>query len=67
MKRPRKKVYTLDTYLDRIKENDIRTDQDVQRLSGAWDKSTINELLVTVLTDDYIPPVILGEEENSQL
>lgn len=67
MKRPRKKVYTLDTYLDRIKENDIRTDQDVQRLSGAWDKSTINELLITVLTDDYIPPVILGEEENSQL
>ncbi|MDE6635843.1 MAG: hypothetical protein K2K09_04465, partial [Lachnospiraceae bacterium] len=27
----------------------------------------INELIMTVLTEDYIPPVILGEEDNSQL
>lgn len=67
MKRPRRQIYTMDMYLGKMKDEDIRSDQDVQRLSGAWEKSMINELIMTILTDDYIPPIILGEEENSQL
>lgn len=67
MEKPRKQTYTLDMYLAKIKERDIRSDADVQRLSGQWDKGMINELVVTILTDDYIPPIILGEELNSQL
>lgn len=67
MAKPRKQTYTMDMYLNKIKDSDIRSDQDVQRMSGQWDKSMINELVVTVLTDDYIPPIILGEELNSQL
>ncbi len=67
MAKPRKQTYTMDMYLNKMKDADIRSDQDVQRLSGQWDKSTINELIVTVLTDNYIPPIILGEENNSQL
>lgn len=67
MIKPRKQIYTMDMYLNKIKKSDIRSDQDVQRMSGQWDNSMINELVVTVLTDDYIPPIILGEELNSQL
>lgn len=67
MAKPRKQTYTLDMYLNKMKDADIRSDQDVQRLSGQWDRSTINELIATVLTDNYIPPIILGEENNSQL
>lgn len=67
MAKPRKQTYTMDMYLNKMKDADIRSDQDVQRLAGAWDRSTVNELIATVLTDNYIPPVILGEEENSQL
>ncbi len=63
-KKIRKQTYSLISYLDQIREEDIRSDQDVQRLSGQWDASMINELVVTVLTDDYIPPIILGEEER---
>ncbi len=67
MAKPRRQTYTMDMYLKKIKESDIRSDQDVQRMAGQWEKSMINELVVTVLTDDYIPPIILGEESNSQL
>lgn len=67
MAKPRKQTYTMDMYLAKIKDLDIRSDADVQRLAGQWNKSMINELVVTVLTDDYIPPIILGEESNSQL
>ncbi len=67
MAKPRKQTYTLEMYLAKINEKDIRSDQDVQRLSGQWDKSMVNEIVSTVLTGGYIPPVILGEESNSQL
>lgn len=67
MAKPRKQTYTMDMYLNKMKDKDIRSDADVQRLSGQWDKSMINELVLTVLTDDYIPPIILGEESNSQM
>ncbi len=67
MAKPRKQTYTMDMYLAKLKDMDIRSDADVQRLAGQWNKSMINEFVVTVLTDDYIPPIILGEEKNSQL
>lgn len=67
MAKPRKQTYTIDLFLKNLKERDIRQDQDVQRLSDQWNNSMRNELLVTVLNDGYIPPIILGQEENSQM
>lgn len=67
MVKPRKQIYTMFMYLKKIMDKDIRSDADVQRLAGQWDNEMVNELIVTVLTDNYIPPVILGEESNSQL
>lgn len=58
----RKQTYSLDQYLKLMKAETIRTDQECQRLSGQWNSNMINELISTVLTDNYIPPVILGEE-----
>ena len=66
MARPRKQTYTLKMYLDKIKDGDIDNNADVQR-KMVWSKEQINELIVTVLMDEYIPPIILGEESNSQL
>lgn len=65
MIKPRKQTYTMSMYLDNMKDKDIRDDADVQRLF-IWSNEQINELIYTVLTEDYIPPVILGEETNSQ-
>lgn len=66
MNRPRKQTYTMDMYLNKIKDMDIRNDSDTQR-QFVWSNEQINELIVTVLTDDYIPPVILAEVDGSQL
>lgn len=66
MARPRKQTYTLDMYLKKHRKGDIDNNADVQR-NFVWNNEQINELVVTVLTDDYIPPIILGEEENSKL
>lgn len=60
----RKQTYSLDQYLKLMKAETIRTDQECQRLSGQWNANMVNELLFTVLTDGYIPPVILGEEST---
>lgn len=65
MARPRKQTYTMSQYLENVKERYISNDADTQR-NPAW-KAIINGLVVTVLTDDYIPPIILAEEDNSQL
>ena len=67
MGKPRRQTYTLEMYLKKLKDQDIRQDQDVQRLSDQWSNSMMNELIITVLNDGYIPPVILGQEENSQM
>ena len=67
MAKPRKQTYTMDLFLKNIKEQDIRQDQDVQRLSDQWSGGMMNELIATVLNDGYIPPIILGQEENSQM
>ena len=61
----RKQTYSLDQYLKLIKAETIRTDQECQRLSGQWNPNMVNELIATVLTDNYIPPIILGEETVS--
>ena len=66
MAQPRKQTYTMDLFLNSMKEQDIRTDQDVQRMSGQWNNSMMNELISTVLHGDYIPPIILGEEKSEQ-
>lgn len=66
MARPRKQTYTLDMYLKKNRKGDIDNNADVQR-NFVWNNEQINELVVTVLTDDYIPPIILGEEANSRL
>lgn len=65
MIKPRKQVFTTDMYLDKNKDKDIRNDAYVQRLY-VWSKEQANELIYTVLTGDYIPPIIIGEEVNSQ-
>lgn len=65
MARPRKQTYPMETYLINNKEGDISNNADTQR-KPAW-KTIINGLIVTILTDDYIPPIILAEEENTQL
>ena len=67
MAKPRKQTYTMDLFLKNMKEQDIRQDQDVQRLSDQWNYSMMNELIATILNDGYIPPIILGQEENSQM
>lgn len=66
MARPRKQTYTLDMYLKKNMKGNIDNKADVQR-DFAWNNEQINELVATVLTDDYIPPIILGEESNSKL
>lgn len=58
----RKQTYSLDQYLKLMKAETIRTDQECQRLSGQWNPNMVNELIATVLTDNYILPIILGEE-----
>lgn len=58
----RKQTYSLSQYLKQIKAETIRTDQECQRLSGQWSTNMVNELVYTVLTGGYIPPIILGEE-----
>lgn len=61
-KKIREQVLSLGSYLLKVKDDDISDNQDVQRMF-CWDNAAINELVCTVLTNDYIPPIILGEEE----
>ena len=51
MIKPRKQIYTLEMYLNKVREFDIRNDSDVQR-QFVWSNEQVNELIVTVLTDD---------------
>lgn len=65
MKNIRKQTFALEQYLKDMNAEKIRTDQECQRLSGQWNSNMVNELIASVLTDDYIPPIILGEETTS--
>ena len=60
IKKVRKETIPLSLYLSDVKNGDISKDQDVQR-GFCSDNSFVNELAVTILTEDYLPPIILGE------
>ena len=66
MPKIRKQTYTMSMFMEYIKDKDIRDDADVQRVSGQWSSEQKNELIMTVLTDGYIPPVFIGEDANRQ-
>ena len=66
MGKKRKETTTLDMYMECAKDGDIREDADGQRERGQWTKEQINELIVTVLKDGYIPPIFIGEDLNMQ-
>ena len=61
-KKVSEQTVSLSSYLKSVNSEDISENQDVQRMF-CWDNGAINELILTVLTEDYIPPIILGEEE----
>lgn len=64
MARPRRQTYTMKQYLDNEKEGYISNNVSTQR-NPKW-KPIIDGLVVTILTDDYIPPIILAEEESGR-
>lgn len=66
MARPRKQTYTLEMYLKKMKNGDIDNSADTQR-NFVWKPEQINGLIRTVLLDEYIPPIILAEEDNTRL
>ncbi len=66
MAKIRKQTYTMSMFMEYVRDKDIRDDADVQRSGGQWTSEQVNELLVTVLTDGYIPPIFLGEDRNKQ-
>lgn len=61
MARPRRQVYTMNQYLENESEGYISNNVCTQR-NPKW-KPIVDGLMVTILTDDYIPPIILAEEE----
>lgn len=61
-KKVREQALSLSSYLKSVNSEDISENQNVQRMF-CWSNETVNELIITVLTEDYIPPIILGEEE----
>ena len=65
MSRPRRQVYTMEQYTNNVNEGYITNDADTQR-NPAW-KPIVDGLAVTILTDEYIPPIILAEEESGQI
>lgn len=65
MARPRKQVYTMEQYTKNVSEGYITNDADTQR-NPAW-KPIVDGLSVTILTDDYISPIILAEEDSGQI
>ncbi len=65
MARPRKQTYTMKQYLDNEKEGYIKNNLSTQR-NPKW-KPIIDGLVVTILTDDYISPIILAEEDCGRI
>lgn len=60
----RPQTLTLKSYLDKFKEGDVKGDADTQRAMGCYTDRMFNELVVSVLIGEYIPPLILGETSN---
>ena len=65
MARPRKQTYTMAQYLGNVNDGYISNDADTQR-NPAW-KPIVDGLAVTVLTDDYVPVIVLAEEDSGQI
>lgn len=61
MARPRRKTFTMAQYLENVRDGYITNNASTQR-NPAW-KPIVDGLAITILTDDYIPPLILSEEE----
>ncbi len=64
MARPRRQTYTMQQYINNVEEGYISNDVAIQR-NPAW-KPIVDGLVVTILNDDYIPPLILAEEESGK-
>lgn len=65
MARPRRQTYTMQQYINNVEEGYISNDVAIQR-NPAW-KPIVDGLVVTILNDDYIPPLILAEEESGKI
>lgn len=65
MARPRKQTYTMAQYLENVKDGYISNDADTQR-NPAW-KPIIDGLVITIHTEDYVPVIILAEEDSGQI
>lgn len=65
MARPRKQTYTMSQYLENVNDDYISNDADTQR-TPEW-KPIVDGLVVTTLTDDYVPVIILAEEDSGQI
>ena len=55
----------MEQYTKNVSEGYITNDADTQR-NPAW-KPIVDGLAVTILTDDYISPIILAEEDSGQV
>lgn len=62
MARPRRQTFTMKQYIDNLKDGYISNNASTQR-NPAW-KPIVDGLAVTILTDDYIPPIILSERDD---
>lgn len=62
MARPRRQTFTMKQYIDDLREGYISNNASTQR-NPAWEP-IVDGLAVTILTDDYIPPIILSERDD---
>lgn len=65
MARPRRQTFTMMQYLENVNDGYISNDADTQR-NPEW-KPIVDGLVVTILTDDYVPVIILSEEDCGQI
>ena len=55
----------MSQYIRNVEDDYISNDADTQRVPE-W-KAIVDGLAVTILTDDYVPVIILAEEDNGQI
>ena len=60
MKKVREENIPLINYIGEVRDGDVSDNQDVQRYFCS-DKTFVNGIGVTILTGDYLPPLILAE------
>ena len=64
MARPRKQTYTMAQYIENVNDGYITNNVSIQRFPAF--KPIIDGLAVTIMTDDYIPPIILAEDGSGR-